>query len=89
MSSYYENSCIECNQRIFPGTEIFWNNDGTHQVKHASHDERRSIDNVPEEPTDPELATLEKKAKEVEAIEEELSRFGPFSSVFVERFRDR
>ena len=34
MNSRFGNLCCDCRKNIYVGSPIFWNNDGSHQVKH-------------------------------------------------------
>ena len=34
MTTKYGNYCSSCQGRIYKGSEIFWNNDGSSKVKH-------------------------------------------------------
>ena len=36
LNSYCQNKCYVCNNRVYEGTPIYWNDDGTHRVKHVA-----------------------------------------------------
>ena len=36
LSSYCQNKCYICNNRVYKGTPIYWNDDGSHHVKHVA-----------------------------------------------------
>jgi hypothetical protein len=40
MQARYPGRCCTCTGDIFAGERIFWNNNGSHKVKHSSHDRR-------------------------------------------------
>ena len=50
MYSKYGNRCSRCQGRIHKGSEIFWNNDGSHQVTHYRCGLKHQ--NISEEPVD-------------------------------------
>ena len=37
MTARYNGSCCKCINRVYPGQRIFWNNNGSHKVKHTVH----------------------------------------------------
>ena len=36
LKSHWPNTCHLCNNRIYEGTPIYWNDDGSHRVKHQA-----------------------------------------------------
>tara|TARA_Y100000590_G_scaffold77614_1_gene86059 strand:- start:2221 stop:2526 length:306 start_codon:yes stop_codon:yes gene_type:complete len=38
MTARYNGRCCKCINRVYPGQRIFWNNNGSHKVKHTTHD---------------------------------------------------
>ena len=36
LNSYCQNKCYICNNRVYKGTSIYWNDDGSHRVKHVA-----------------------------------------------------
>ena len=40
MTARYNGRCCTCSGDIYVGERIFWNNNGSHKVKHSLHDRR-------------------------------------------------
>ncbi len=53
MNSKFGNLCCVCRKNIYVGSPIFWNNDGSSQVKHFDCSRGARVISVPGESVDP------------------------------------